>query len=163
MRTERSFRYIQELQRRPNAWAAIRGSREYPGITGLVRFYQTCDGVLVAAEVSGLPWTAESCGSSILGFHLHSGEECDGNSAEPFASAQGHYNPKGCPHPGHAGDLPPLFSSRGNAFQIFLTDRFAVREVIGKTVIIHDSADDFTSQPGGNAGARIACGIIISR
>ena len=163
MKTERRFRYTHVLQRRPDAWAAIRGSREYPGITGVVRFYQTCDGVLVSAEASGLPWSTETCGGSILGFHLHSGEECDGNSAEPFTSAQGHYNPEDCPHPGHAGDLPPLFSNRGYAFQIFLTDRFTVREMIGRTVIIHASADDFTSQPGGNAGARIACGQIISR
>ena len=48
----------------------------------------------------------------------------------------------------------------GYALQAFLTDRFTVRDIIGRTVIIHDGLDDFTSQPAGNAGARIACGVI---
>ena len=56
--------------------------------------------------------------------------------------------------------MPPLIANNGYAIQAFLTDRFTVREILGKTVIIHDSADDFTSQPAGNAGARIACGVI---
>lgn len=56
--------------------------------------------------------------------------------------------------------MPPLFSNRGYAFQAFLTDRFTVLEILGRTVIIHDGTDDFTSQPAGNAGARIACGVI---
>ena len=46
------------------------------------------------------------------------------------------------------------------AFLAFITDRFTANEVIGKTVIIHDSPDDFTTQPSGNAGNKIACGII---
>ena len=44
----------------------------------------------------------------------------------------------------------------------FLTNRFRVEEILGKTVIIHDSPDDFTSQPAGNAGKKIACGMIRS-
>ena len=56
--------------------------------------------------------------------------------------------------------MPPLFSNRGYALQAFLTDRFTVGEILGRTVIIHDGTDDFTSQPAGNAGARIACGVI---
>ena len=43
---------------------------------------------------------------------------------------------------------------------VFLTDRFRLDEVIGRTVVIHENADDFTTQPAGNAGARIACGVI---
>lgn len=139
------------------------GSEEYPGISGVIRFYQTRHGALVAAEVSGLPAGEEPCGSRVFGFHIHSGERCAGDGADPFAAALGHYNPEGCPHPEHAGDMPPLFGNRGYAFQVFLTDRFSVREIIGKTVIIHSSPDDFTSQPAGNAGTKIACGQIRAR
>ena len=60
----------------------------------------------------------------------------------------------------HAGDLPPLFGNHGFAFAVFLTDRFSVREVLGKTVIVHLKPDDFTTQPSGSAGEKIACGEI---
>lgn len=157
--TERFAGFLAALHRRPNAWAVISGSETHPGLSGVVRFYQTRCGVLVAAEVSGLPEAGEPCGSGVFGFHIHSGARCAGDG-EPFAAAQGHYNPGDCPHPAHAGDLPPLFANCGRAFQAFLTDRFTVREIIGKTVIIHAAPDDFTTQPAGNAGKRIACGEI---
>ncbi|MBQ9648727.1 MAG: superoxide dismutase family protein [Oscillospiraceae bacterium] len=160
---ERFAGYVRTLQRRPDAWAALSGSEAYPDVSGLVRFYQTRSGVLVAAEVSGLPEDADPCGKNILGFHIHGGAQCAGNEADPFADALGHYNPDDCPHPAHAGDMPPLFVNRGDAFQAFLTDRFSVREIVGKTVIVHSSADDFTSQPAGNAGTKIACGPIKTR
>lgn len=152
--------YVSELRRRPDAQAVIKGSGQYPDISGTVRFYQTKCCVLVAAEVSGLPAGADLCGDRVFGFHIHGGERCAGDAGDPFAAALGHYDPDGCPHPAHAGDMPPLFSSRGRAFLAFLTDRFSVREILGRTVIIHASPDDFTSQPAGNAGTRIACGQI---
>ena len=98
--------------------------------------------------------------ASIFAFHIHSGGTCSGSADDPFRDAQGHYHPENCPHPAHAGDMPPLFSNKGYAAQAFLTGRFTVREIIGRTVIIHAGTDDFTSQPAGNAGARIACGVI---
>ena len=66
----------------------------------------------------------------------------------------------GCEHPNHAGDLPPLFGNNGFALSLFLTNRFTVDEVIGRTIIIHDHPDDFTTQPSGNSGTKIACGVI---
>lgn len=81
------------------------------------------------------------------GFHIHSGEECSGNSDDLFANAKVHYNPSGSAHPNHAGDLPVLINNNGFALSIFITDRFTVEEIIGKTVIIHEKADDFTTQP----------------
>lgn len=63
-------------------------------------------------------------------------------------------------HPNHKGDLPVLFSSEGDAFMVFCTNRFRVSDVIGRTVIVHLSPDDYTSQPAGNSGERIACGVI---
>ena len=71
-----------------------------------------------------------------------------------------HYNPKDCEHPYHAGDLPSLFGNNGLAAAAFLTDRFFVDDVIGKVVIIHDHPDDFTTQPSGSSGTKIACGVI---
>ena len=100
------------------------------------------------------------CGGGIFAFHIHSGGQCSGNEKAPFANALAHYDRDDCPHPAHAGDLPPLFENQGYAFQMFLTGRFSLCEVIGKTVIIHSGPDDFTSQPSGNAGSKIACGQI---
>ena len=148
------------LRRRPDAEAVIRGSADYPAVSGRVRFYQTGRGVLVVSEVSGLPETGARCAAGVFGFHIHSGSRCSGDSADPFAVALTHYDPSDCPHPAHAGDLPPLFSNRGCAFGAVLTDRFTVREIVGRTVIVHARPDDFTSQPAGMAGEKIACGQI---
>lgn len=147
-------------RRRADAFADVRGSAEYPALRGTVRFYQTAQGVIVLAEVCGLPESGERCGNRIFAFHIHSGGACAGTAEEPFADALGHYNPEDCPHPEHAGDMPPLFSNGGSAAQAFLTDRFRVRDIIGRTVIIHAGPDDFHTQPSGNAGPMIACGVI---
>jgi Cu-Zn family superoxide dismutase len=65
------------------------------------------------------------------------------------------------PHPRHAGDFPPLLeTARGGAQLSFLTDRFTVAQALGHAVIIHLNPDDFTTQPSGNAGPMIACGMV---
>ena len=145
---------------RPAARASIRGSAEYPDIRGNVHFYQTEMGVMIVAEIFGLPFSDDPCKSPIFGFHIHEGTSCSGTDMDPFSNAMAHYNPENCPHPYHAGDMPPLFGNQGYAFLMFLTDRFMVRNVIGKTVIIHDNPDDFTTQPSGNSKEKIACGVI---
>ena len=143
------------------SFARIKGSPEYPQINGIVQFRQTDNGVLVTANIYGLPHNDSPCESPIFGFHIHEGTSCTGNEDDPFADAKSHYNPNNCPHPHHAGDLPPLFgNSGGYAFLSFLTDRFAVNDVIGTTIIILSNPDDFTTQPSGNSGKKIACGII---
>ena len=80
---------------------------------------------------------------------------------DPFAGAMTHDNPENCAHPAHAGDLPPLFGNNGRAAAAVLTDRFTVREILGKTVIVHANRDDFTTRPSGDAGTKIACGEIM--
>lgn len=147
----------------PYAVAEIMGSENCPHISGTVRLYQTNSGVIVLAEINGLPKAEAPCCERIFGFHIHSGSCCSGNMEDPFANAMSHYNPNGCEHPHHAGDLPPLFGNNGFALSLFLTDRFSVNEVIGKTIIIHDSPDDFTTQPSGNSGKKIACGVIMRK
>ncbi len=150
------------FHRRPQAVAILKGNKDYPRISGEVRFYQTGRGVVVAAEVTGLPVTSNGgkCQGSFFGFHIHTGGNCSGSAEMPFADALGHFNPEGCEHPYHAGDLPPLLGNNGYAVSAFLTDRFSVREILGRTVIVHLQPDDFHTQPSGNAGAMIACGVV---
>lgn len=155
-----SFPIASVLRRIPDAVAEIKGSDEFPQISGRVKFYQTGKGVIVFAEINGLPKSEGSCGGRIFAFHIHDGRECTGNTDDPFANAGKHYDTNGCGHPYHAGDMPPLFGSNGFALSVFLSDRFSVGEIIGKTVIVHDKPDDFTTQPSGNAGQKIACGVI---
>ena len=142
--------------------ANIKGSNDYSDLHGSVTFKQMPKGVLVTAEIYGLPYENE-CNSGIFAFHIHNGTSCTGNATDPFADADGHYNPNECPHPYHAGDLPPLFGNHGYAYMSVLTDRFTVKEIIGKVMIIHGQPDDFKTQPAGNAGVKIACGKILAR
>lgn len=138
------------------AYAQLRGDDQYPDIRGYVSFNQLSNGVLVTAKISGLPYGTDGMG--IYAFHIHEGEDCGGMD---FADSMLHFNPENHPHPYHAGDLPPLFSNNGSAYMSVLTDRFTVNEIVGRTVIIHAGVDDFTTQPSGNSGAKIACGKIM--
>lgn len=142
------------------ARALIYGSKQYPNLEGVVFFNQRDGGVWVTADIVGLPVDAGICGGRFFGFHIHSGTSCTGTPQDPFADADGHYNPGGCEHPHHAGDLPPLLGVGGHAYSAFLTNRFSVDEIIGRVVIIHANPDDFNTQPSGNSGPMIACGLI---
>lgn len=149
------------LRSPPQAMARLAGGPDHPNLSGTVRFYQTPAGVIVWTEVRGLPRSQDPCASQIFGFHIHEGTDCAGTPEDPFAGARSHFNPGGCAHPHHAGDLPPLFGSgNGCALSLFLTDRFTVQEVTGRTVILHAHPDDLTTQPAGGAGKKIGCGVI---
>lgn len=148
---------VSVLCKKPQAYADIKGSKDYKDISGMVKFYQTANGALVYAVIAGLPED-----NSFHGFHIHEGEKCSGNSDDPFADAKSHYNPNHTEHPNHAGDLPPLMNNNGFALSVFITDRFTVKDVIGRTMIVHEKADDFTTQPSGNSGKKLACGKIIA-
>ena len=148
--------------RRPFARAEVFGSSDYPSIKGKVEFFSTPVGVVVSAEVSGLPFDMnDPCAPQIYGFHIHNAGKCTGSAEEPFADAGAHFDVSGCPHPSHSGDMPPLFGNRGYAWNAFLTDRFSPEDIMGRTVIIHSDADDLHTDPSGNSGKRIACGIIV--
>lgn len=155
-----SVRLASILCGRADAAAVVRGSADYPGVFGTVLFYQTAEGVIVFVEVCGLPDMPGNCHEGIFGFHIHAGTDCGGNAEDFFADAGGHLNLQNCAHPYHTGDMPPLFGNSGLAISVFLSSRFVVDEVIGRTVIIHDHPDDFTTQPSGNSGTKIACGVI---
>lgn len=138
------------------AIAHMSGGPLAPWLSGTVKFYPAKSGVLVVADIFGLP---QDNPSGFFAFHIHEGTDCSGDG---FADTGGHYNPAAVPHPRHAGDLPPLLRVRDRAFQAVWTDRFQVQEVIGHTAVIHSGPDDFVSQPAGNSGTKIACGVIHS-
>lgn len=141
----------------PAARASLRGGEGCPGLAGTARFYSFGQGALVRVEVEGLPQ------DGFFGCHIHGQGECRQGGDVDFASAGGHYDPTGAArHPEHAGDLPNLLSSGGEAFMICYTGRFRPGDVVGRSVILHRHPDDAHSPDAGNAGERIACGVICA-
>jgi superoxide dismutase, Cu-Zn family len=138
--------------------APTRGSNT----TGTISFVQTGETVRLTANVAGLPPGAH-------GFHIHEKGDC---SAPDAMSAGGHFNPgakpHGDPHHGdhHAGDIPALEAdSYGNARLTVELSGVSLAEgpnsIIGRGVIVHSAPDDYKTQPTGNSGARLACGVIV--
>lgn len=137
---------------RPDATALIHGNAAHPELFGKAFFVQMpAGGVLVTVEVIGLPQ-----GTGFLGMHIHEMGDC----TLPFDKTGSHYNPTKMEHPLHAGDFPSLLNNNGYAFLSFYDSRFTVKEVLGKSLIIHGMRDDFTSQPSGDSGEKIGCGVI---
>ncbi len=144
---------MENCYKTPQGMALIHGGPKAPTLLGRVEFFQRKDGVLVVAQIRGLPKNE----NGFYGFHIHQGSTCTGID---FADSGNHYNPQNTPHPNHSGDLPPLLASNGSAYLAVVTNRFRVNDIVGKTVIIHNNPDDFTTQPAGNAGTKIACGVV---
>jgi len=136
-------------------YANIKGNNIAPDLKGVMFLYPYENGTIVEIEVINLPKDS----SHPYALHIHEGNSCDNND---FESSKGHYNPKSQPHPMHAGDLPPLFSNDGYSYMRLYTNKFTPEQVIGRTVIIHNGADDFKTQPSGNSGAKMACGVIVN-
>jgi Cu-Zn family superoxide dismutase len=147
------------------AIAIIKGGPLAPQIRGSVILQTIPGGTWVTVDIAGLPpYQAARANRAPIGphgFHIHQFDDCRiGDPANPFQAAGEHWNPDNQPHGNHAGDLPVLFSNDGKALLGFFTNRFSVAEAIGHTVIIHQNPDDYRSQPAGNAGKRLACGLI---
>lgn len=129
-------------------------------VHGRVVFKQEEKGVRIVAEITGL-----SPGEH--GFHIHEKGDC---SAPDGSSAGGHFNPKSMPHAGpdasmrHAGDLGNLVADAQGKAQYERLDTVIQLNgddtIVGRGIIVHEKADDFTTQPTGNAGGRIGCGVI---
>ena len=112
-------------------------------------------GVHLDVKVSGLS-------AGLHGFHVHEVGDC---SATDASSAKGHFNPTGKPHGSHAGDLPDLKAdASGNAVLSAdvpgLTLDDSVMSIMGRAFVVHADPDDHVSQPAGNSGKRVACGVI---
>ena len=142
---------------RPQAVAWVQGGTHAPRLSGLVKFYNTpYGGILVEAEIFGLPNQSVPNSSNFYGMHIHENGDC----SDHFARTGDHYNPGGQPHPEHAGDLLPLLGNQGYAWSAFYDKRFQIRDILGRSIIIHAMPDDFATQPSGNSGAKIGCGVI---
>ena len=101
---------------------------------------------------------------SQVGFHIHEKGVCEGDAT----SAGGHYNPRGkrhgAPGKGHAGDLPMLQAdARGVATVEYVSRELSLSGIVGRGLVVHRDADDQKTDPTGNAGPRIACGVIAVR
>lgn len=132
---------------------------------GTATFTETKEGVKVALDVSGLK-------EGKHGFHIHAVGKCDGPD---FKSAGGHFNPGNKKHGhavadgAHAGDLPNLEVGKDGKGKLELTVKdvtlgaegpTALLNPTGTALVIHADADDDKTDPAGNAGARVACGVI---
>lgn len=142
---------------RPRAYAEVTGDEVFPGLKGEVYFYQVpYGGIIIEAEIFGLPDTGRPDIPAFYGFHIHEYGDC----TEHFSKTGNHYNPQNMAHPHHAGDMPPLISHNGYAWMAFYDSGLELYDVIGKSVIVHRDEDDFTTQPSGNSGEKIGCGVI---
>lgn len=152
--------FIQLLEtNHPQASAWIAGSSAAPHLSGLVKFYDTpYGGILVEAEVFGLPNIQTQGSSDFYAMHIHENGDC----SHSFQNTGAHFNPTGRLHPQHAGDLIPLLGSQGYAWAGFYDKRFRVQDILDRSVIIHAGRDDFTTQPTGDSGNKIGCGVIRS-
>ncbi|MES2858238.1 MAG: superoxide dismutase family protein [Pseudomonadota bacterium] len=139
--------------------ASASGSR----VSGRLALMPMGDGVHLMGDIGGL-----SPGSS-HGFHVHEKGDC---SAADAASAGGHFNPAAQPHgragqgAHHAGDADNLMANASGVAKVNVHLRGvslgggAANDIAGRAVVVHAVADDYRSQPAGNAGARVACGVI---
>ena len=148
------------IQGLPQAYARIKGSKEYPDIRGNVYLYEVYNGTVLLGELIGIPEELEKKYGGFFGFHIHEGNACTGDAEDPFADTKGHYNPEKEEHPRHAGDLPPVLSNDGTAWMEIYTGRFYPMDVVGRTIVLHEMPDDFKTQPSGDSGMKIACGEI---
>ncbi|RZJ25895.1 MAG: superoxide dismutase family protein [Haliea sp.] len=130
--------------------------------TGSVSFVQAGNKVRVSGEVRGLKPGAEH------GFHVHEKGDC---SSGDGMSAGGHFNPTGAPHGKHdagmhhTGDLQSLKADASGVARFSfdsstITVGSGATDIVGKGLIVHRDPDDYTTQPTGNAGPRLACAVI---
>ncbi|HRN78270.1 MAG TPA: superoxide dismutase family protein [Candidatus Dependentiae bacterium] len=128
--------------------------------SGLVTFVQNKQGVLITANISGLT-------PGEHGFHIHEFGDC---ACDDAVCAGDHFNPTGQRHGNpadqkrHMGDLGNITADEhGNAIYSYTDQHITLNgphSIIGRTVIVHAQKDDYISQPTGNAGARLGCGVI---
>ncbi len=129
--------------------------------SGTVEFFKEGKNVLIEAKVAGV-------GPGEHGFHLHEKGDC---SAPDASSAGGHFNPQHHEHAGpksashHAGDFGNIEVKADGSGTMSLVlkgedAKIALEDAVGKAIILHEKQDDLKTQPTGNAGGRIACGVV---
>lgn len=135
-------------------------STEGNSVSGTVTFEKIENGMKVLVDVHGLT-------PGKHGFHIHEFGDC---SSKDAASAGGHFNPAMVSHGGpmdqmrHEGDMGNIVADQSGNAKMEYTDPKMTFEgsnsIIGRSIIVHASEDDLKTQPTGNSGARIACGVI---
>jgi superoxide dismutase, Cu-Zn family len=132
-------------------------------VSGRLALMPMADGVHLSGEIGGLE------PGSTHAIHIHEKGDC---SAADASSAGGHFNPNGEPHgkvgtpTHHAGDMNNIVANGEGvaAVDVHATGVVlggdAPNDAVGRAVVVHAAPDDYTSQPSGNAGARVACGVI---
>lgn len=132
--------------------SALKGNIHFREIDGKLHIESNVDGIKMGPH----------------GFHIHEVGDC---TAKDFSSAKGHFNPEQTSHgshhgaPRHAGDLGNLVADNQDMVRSKVTIEGITlgegpQSIVGRSVIIHEKEDDLKSQPAGNAGARIACGVV---
>jgi Cu-Zn family superoxide dismutase len=129
-------------------------------VEGTVTFAKSGNEVKIVADVTGLT-------PGKHGFHIHQYGDC---SSSDGSSAGGHFNPTNNPHASHdaaqrhEGDMGNLEADASGKAHLELTDNMMTmsgeKSIIGRGIIVHEKEDDLKSQPVGNAGGRVACGVI---
>ncbi|HKQ12591.1 MAG TPA: superoxide dismutase family protein [Steroidobacteraceae bacterium] len=134
-------------------------------VTGALALDSSPQGVRITGAIQGLKPDAE------FGFHVHEKGDC---SAPDGSSAGGHFNPTQAQHGNptgaahHAGDMPNIKSNAEGVAQVDTTAAGtslhgeATTDILGKAIVVHESPDDYTTQPSGNSGKRVACGVIAA-
>ena len=150
----------QLLSETPRAVSVLQ-AKSGSNIQGSISFTQSGNNILVTGTFSGLTPNSEQ------GIHIHEFGDC---SALDASSAGGHYNPNSTRHgkhdslSSHAGDMPNLkVDANGNSYYQASLNHFSLvgeHNIIGKSVVVHRNKDDYVTQPAGNSGERIGCGII---
>ena len=142
---------------------AMISSSNDSGVTGMAVFTQNGDQITLMIEIQG-------ASPGLHAVHIHAYGDC---SAPDGTSAGGHWNPTGVAHGKwgegefHLGDIGNITVGEDGTGRITLTtDLWEIGtgsdvDVVGRGIIVHAGADDFTSQPSGAAGARIGCGVIV--
>lgn len=151
----------------PNRLATATMYPTYGGtVSGKVRFVPQADSnLLVMGEINGLVPYSEH------GFHVHEKGDCSGNASMGLSTG-GHFNPEGRPHGRyadtryHAGDLPVLQAdANGVARFSFSSNHLSIgsgpHDILGRSLVLHRDMDDLQSQPSGNSGPAIACGVVM--
>lgn len=151
---------MESLEPAPAAAAAALKPASGSQVNGTVNFHETAEGLHIVADISGLT-------PGKHGFHVHEKGDCSDPEAK---SAGDHFNPTAKPHGAHdapahhAGDLGNLEAdANGQARlerQVQGVSLSGPDGLIGRGLIVHANEDDLKSQPSGNAGARVACGVI---
>lgn len=142
----------------------LQGAPEDTDFAGTLTISPSGTGVSIVADVAGVDKDGKH------GIHVHENGMCEhhptGDSAKPFSTAGGHFNPAGTEHacpptdPRHAGDLGNITVTGGKGHLELTVNNLSMDQLTGKAIILHAGEDDCKTQPTGNSGDRLACGVV---